>query len=224
MVYLIEKKHAIGAHRAACCAVLHQGTQVQAGTDYETTELHDLIVEVTDPLKSKIPLKRARMDYWDYIDYQKNFVDGRENPDVEYTYGNRMKGHFMDCYQCLISRQHAPAIISQAEGIKTMLWNNKDTRQAVINLYDPRIDLKSENPPCLDLLLFLCRGDKLYTTGIFRSHDIYAAWLANFFGIRAISLEIAEYINMDIGSITILSHSAHIYKRDYMDASMEIMG
>ena len=72
--------------------------------------------------------------------------------------------------------------------------------------------------PCLILVDFKIRDDKLYTTGVWRSHDIYGAWFANAVGLSYLTQYVADEVGADIGSVTIHSISAHIYETDFDDA------
>jgi thymidylate synthase len=57
---------------------------------------------------------------------------------------------------------------------------------------------------------------KLHLTAYFRSHDIFRAWAANAYGLRALQGLIAEGLgNPPLGDLAILSHSAHIYAHDW---------
>ena len=59
---------------------------------------------------------------------------------------------------------------------------------------------------------------KLYTTGLWRSHDIYQAWFPNAVGLTHLSKYAADQLDVQIGTITIHSISAHIYEHCFEDA------
>lgn len=66
---------------------------------------------------------------------------------------------------------------------------------------------------------FKIRENRLYTTSVWRSHDIYNSWIPNFFGIKGLSKYFTESLGIKIGPITVHSVSAHIYKTNFKDVT-----
>jgi len=92
----------------------------------------------------------------------------------------------------------------------------------VAALWNPALDIGNPSPPCLNLVQARLRtapGDaipRLHLTAYFRSHDIFRAWAANAYGLRALQGLIAEGLGgAPLGDLAILSHSAHIYAHDW---------
>jgi len=69
------------------------------------------------------------------------------------------------------------------------------------------------------LVDFKIRDDKLNTTGLWRSHDIYGAWLPNAVGLTNLAIYAAEKLGVKVGTLTIHSISAHIYEVNFDDAN-----
>jgi thymidylate synthase len=84
--------------------------------------------------------------------------------------------------------------------------------------WDPSIDTKNDEVPCMIMVDFKMRDDKLNTTGLWRSHDIYGAWLPNAVGLTNLALYAAEKLGVEVGTLTIHSISAHIYEVNFDDA------
>ena len=59
----------------------------------------------------------------------------------------------------------------------------------------------------------------MHMTCFIRSNDMFMAWPQNAFGLRKIQQEIANAIELSMGSLTIISSSAHIYENNWADAS-----
>ena len=69
------------------------------------------------------------------------------------------------------------------------------------------------------LIDFKIRDNVLYTTALWRSHDIYGAWFANAVGLTYCAKYVSEEIgDVKLGPITIHSISAHIYENNFDEA------
>ena len=143
-----------------------------------------------------------------YKGYYAQVLTAYSLPDLSYTYGQR-----------LLKFEG----INQIDDIISKLKQAKYSRRAVAILWNPVIDSKSENPPCLNLIQFRIAKDRLLMTAYFRSHDIYSAWPKNAFALRKLQNLIAVELNdVTLGELIIISHSAHIYGNN-IDAAKEIV-
>jgi thymidylate synthase len=77
-----------------------------------------------------------------------------------------------------------------------------------------RIDLKANYSVCLAYLQFLIRDNKLHQSAVYRSHDMYNAFIYNAKGCIMLQHEIANELGVDMGTYIELNVSAHIYKID----------
>ena len=128
-----------------------------------------------------------------------------ENPGFVYTYGNRLRAHFDN--------------VDQIQESITRLKNCRESRRAISITWDQVIDSTSEEVPCMILIDFKIRDDVLYTTALWRSHDIYGAWFANAVGLTYCAKYVSEEIgDVKLGPITIHSISAHIYENNFDEA------
>jgi thymidylate synthase len=50
-------------------------------------------------------------------------------------------------------------------------------------------------------------------TAFFRSHDLAQAWPSNIYGLAKLLEYVANEVGIEVGSITTISASAHIYKK-----------
>lgn len=122
-----------------------------------------------------------------------------EIPDgLEYTYGSRFRS----------PRDQIQSIIDQV--------NEEDyTRRAVAVTWNVQTDDGNPKAPCLVMIQALVSSGKLYLTCTIRSNDMFGAWPQNAFALRNIQKEIAVATGKEMGKLTIISVSAHIYERDY---------
>ena len=68
-----------------------------------------------------------------------------------------------------------------------------------------------QHTPCLQIVEFIYRENKLHMTCFFRSNDIGEAWVVNVYGLYALLGYVAMRTGMEMGSITTHSVSAHYY-------------
>ena len=126
---------------------------------------------------------------------------------VEYTYGSRLRKHNG---------------INQIEEIINELKKENYSRRAIAFTWNVEKDCGNAKAPCLDLVQALVQKDTLYLTAYFRSNDMFRAWPQNAYGLLKIQKEIAEALNFKIGKLIVVSCSAHIYERDFLEAQKMI--
>lgn len=183
--------------------VLNHGSIKPSHYGSERQELIDVVAVVTDePWDCDIPdwLGFSRMQLTQYKDQLLNFQKG---VGIKYTYGSRIRSWFD---------------LDQLQEVINKIEQDKYTTQAVVNLWDSAVDIRSCSPPCLNHIRFYVINDELYMTVLFRSHDIYKAWILNAMGLRCIQQSIGTALSLPIAKMTIISQSAHIYSDDWKEA------
>jgi thymidylate synthase len=125
-------------------------------------------------------------------------------------YGWRLRKHFDDGWQTF----------DQLEHVIQLLRRQPDTRQAVLSIWDPAMDLgaASKDIPCNDLLFFKLRDGKLSLTVACRSNDaLWGAYGANAVQFSVILEFVARAIGAEVGCYLQVSDSFHIYheREDY---------
>lgn len=166
--------------------------------------------------------------------YVKSFLNSSRG-DEDYTYGERLKAYPLEGYM--------PEFLNHADDkgefrkvLKMALSSNKLNQQrllveklksfpenkgALAILWEPIIDnfglREIWRTPCLVLVQAMIRDSQLYLTAYFRSHDMFGGWPLNAFGLRAFQQELIDLINkkLDLGPLTMISHSAHIYESSW---------
>lgn len=135
--------------------------------------------------------------------YSEQFISDDKQGFV-YTYGNRLRVHFDG--------------VDQINEAIERLNNCRESRRAISITWDQVIDSKNDEVPCMILVDFKIRNDKLYTTALWRSHDIYGAWFPNAVGLTYLAQYVSQRVNAPVESITIHSISAHIYEVNFPEA------
>lgn len=136
-----------------------------------------------------------------------------------YTYGSRLRawnakdGTKIDQIADIIS--YLKEDIHRASAIaQTWIVDDELTRR-IIN--------KDKSSPCVILVQPYAPEGKLTLTVYIRSNDMFRAWPLNAFGLRKLQKIIAHSLGLDMGSLTTISCSAHIYQ-DNWDDTKEILG
>lgn len=97
-----------------------------------------------------------------------------------------------------------------------LLQTDRDTRQAVLTIYDSRSDLGAQKRdiPCTIALQFLLRGDELEVRTTMRSNDL---WLGTPYDLAQFSIlqaSVAQAIGAQPGLYAHSVGSLHVYERD----------
>lgn len=127
------------------------------------------------------------------------------------AYGFRLRKHFG---------------IDQLERAYAALSANPDSRQIVLQIWDPIADLPdyegkpaNTDVPCNIASLLKIRNGKLDWSQIVRSNDLFRGVPYNFVQFSTLQEVLAGWLGVKVGSYTQLSDSLHLYERD-LDAAM----
>lgn len=201
------------------------------GYDGQWQELIGLKVIVTDEpdeyyFPDYLPSKEALENY---IPYMVN--DLEYSPNTKYTYGNRLRSWFGK---------------DQVEQVIHKLANEKDCASAVMSLWDSGSgnhkseaiarhnrglgdsDHNHSGSPCLNHIWVRIVDNELILSALFRSNDMFSAWVTNTHGIRALQKHIWTELNamtdynLTLGNLITISQSAHIYD-DCWESANEIL-
>ena len=103
----------------------------------------------------------------------------------------------------------------QFDFILQELRRNPDSRRAVIDIRDWRVDCFKDSPACLQHIQYFIRGGKLHCKVLFRSNDACKASYMNAFALIMLQNRFAEKLGLPIGSYTHRANSYHVYAKDY---------
>ena len=182
--------------------IMKDGVEIKDERGSVTKEILNAVLNIKNPLDTEAP----EGYFWtgEKLDkYSEQFLSSDKQGFI-YTYGNRLRAHFdgTDQIQEAINR----------------LNNFKESRRAISITWDPTVDTKNDEVPCMMLVDFKIRDGMLNTTGLWRSHDIYGAWFPNAVGLSHLSKYVAGEVGVEMGSLTIHSISAHIYEVNFKEA------
>ena len=105
--------------------------------------------------------------------------------------------------------------VDQLEYVINSLKKKPKSKQLFCITFDPEIDIKPNMPyspkmPCLCVLDFKDRDNKLNLFALFRSHDFGRKAYGNYLGLGKLLIYICEESNRNFGKIVCFSSSAHI--------------
>lgn len=103
------------------------------------------------------------------------------------------------------------------EYLINLLKSNPSTRQAYVCLFNESF-YGHELPPCAVSVYFRILKDILHMSIVFRSNDMFKAWILNIIGFRHFQTILADILSLKVGTTTTISHSAHIYEDDFNDS------
>lgn len=145
--------------------------------------------------------------------YYPEFLSPDLPPGTAYTYGQRIWAYG--------ANQAYGKTVSQIAKIIDHLKESPVTRRAVATTWDQFVDSDktTKNPPCFVMIQFIQTDGLLHALATFRSHDIFKAAIPNAFGIRRLQEEVARQTGFEVGQLSIVSNSAHIYEEDWDNAT-----
>ena len=105
----------------------------------------------------------------------------------------------------------------QYQHVVQKLKNDRDSRQAVITIWDPALDLVATQPdlPCTVSLHFLIRDNKLVLHTHMRSNDVWWGLAYDVFQFTQLQLTVARQLGIEAGKYYHHDTSLHIYERDW---------
>lgn len=104
------------------------------------------------------------------------------------------------------------------DDVVRLLSGNANTRKAVLSF----LPYGNEKVPCINLIHFLVREEKLEITYFSRGQDIYRKFPCDAMCIRDYGKTVAQSLGIEIASITAVITSAHIYEKDIDSAKKQI--
>lgn len=184
-------------------------------------EVLDVVAVITED--GEIP-KWFPVSLEDLENYTRQFFVKEKPEGIAYTYGERLFALRFDLPEKV--REYIPPqmlkeaeiVLDQIHSVIERLKSKRFTRRAIAVTWRHEIDVNSENPPCLIEIVWSIKNDRLYQTCTFRSHDIFGAWIFNVYALRKLQKDIAKELNVQLGSLIILSVSAHIYENNWKQA------
>jgi hypothetical protein len=107
-----------------------------------------------------------------------------------------------------------PQGFDQLDQVINLLADKPDTRQAVLSIWNPSLDLyvNTKDMPCNDMVMLKVRDNRLDMTVCCRSNDaIWGAYGANAVQFSFLQQFIAAHLGVEVGYYVQMSDSLHVY-------------
>ncbi len=154
----------------------------------------------------------------DIESYYRGFFSPEKDAQVDYTYGERLFKYSLGHVGGQFAKE-AKTTINQVKFVINKIKEHPYTRRAVAVTWKHEKDPASSTPPCLTQITWNVGHGKLHQTAVFRSHDIFGAWVLNIVALRKLQELVARETGMPPGFLTVISNSAHIYENYWQDAT-----
>jgi thymidylate synthase len=224
VIHVIEGSSADEVWARALRLVRSPAASLVDGRGGEAIELSHAAIEIADPRRrwvvGRVPAINPAFAIAEII----WVVRGRSDA-AFLTHWNRSLHHFVGEQEHLHGaygsrlRSHFP--VDQLLRAAEVLGANPTSRQVVLQIWDPGIDLPlpggapaSEDIPCNISSMLKVRSEKLYWTQTIRSNDVFLGLPYNVVLFTTLQEILAGWIGVDIGTYTQWSDSLHLYVRD----------
>lgn len=200
------------------------GYHVQPSRDGETKEILHAVISIADPrqrwvISRQPPLNPAfalaevvwimtgRRDLAFLEFWSRRFPEFvGPGPELHGAYGFRLRRHFG---------------VDQLDRACEVLSRNPITRQVVLQIWDPKLDLPTvdgkpvdKDVPCNLASVLKIRDGKLEWLQIIRSNDLFLGVPHNLVQFTCLQEIIAGWLGVQCGSYNQISDSLHVYTRD----------
>jgi thymidylate synthase len=207
----IDQQTLPGAYHAALYALHHKG-QV-TGTDYNQRQKElAMTMVVRNPFQEPMISRFGIFGPFDLQHYVMEICDGIMDFKIaandtawHYTYHSRMRKYELSSMKYL----------DQIQFVINDLKRNPDSRRAVIDVRDNRVDTKISSAACLNHMQFFIRDGKLDMMVLMRSNDAPEAAFMNAFAFIMLQKKIADELGLPVGTYTHRANSFHVYEKNF---------
>jgi thymidylate synthase len=194
--------------------VLEHGKET-APRGMKTREIEDAIIRIDD-VHNTLPLNVGRGTVPGIGAVEAcQLLAGLSTPKLVIAVGPQFKNYAED--NGLFHGAYGLRTQGQYEKVIERLKADPDTRQAVVTIWNPELDLleRKRDYPCTILHQFRIRDNKLNMTVFMRSNDVWLGAAYDFFQFTRVQLAIASVLGIEPGKYTHHVGSLHIYEQHY---------
>ena len=193
------------AHEQVVKMILEKGWILRTEDDEATVEFEEVALQVDTPLAGPLVSPHSRFQQKFVEQYATDLLHGSHSS-FEYDYHGRL----FDWGERLCV-DGAPVHINQIDYIAEKLRQSPVSRRAIAITWNPVIDEKLDDCPCLQLVQCVLRDGKLAMRVIFRSNDMLTAAGANMYALVQLQKSVADRLGVQCGTYTHISLVPHIY-------------
>lgn len=193
--------------------VMRRGSDVTV-KNVRTKEVLGYSLRVVDPTSS-LPLGTGRgvnkaIGFGEAL----QLVSGESYPDLMGKVSNRTFYAFRDGE--VLHGSYGPRLRPQIPRLIEQLRSVKNSRQGVLNIWDPIYDQQERRDiPCTVALQLLARDDKLHMCVYMRSNDAWLGLAYDVFQFTTLQCTIANVLGFGYGTYTHFAGSMHVYEKHW---------
>lgn len=220
-MHVIRARNLNDAFLQLCKVILRHGKLVDS-RDMSTLEIHPLVLEIEKPRERFLSIVGRGNNPFQTI-YETLWVFAGRNDVEALSYYMPRASNYSDDGKTWRGG-YGPRLFTWGDDEKTnqianvvaALKKDINTRQAVIEIWDPALDsnpdLKTKDRPCTNYLHFMVRDNALDIMVIMRSNDMWWGFNAiNVFEWSFLQEYIASFIGRFVGKMYYIADSFHIY-------------
>ncbi len=223
-MFVLSSDNANELYAAVCRTVRTEGRRV-APRGMVTTEVLGAHLCLTDPRRRFIAVPPARVlnpafavaeALWILSGSDEPWIFNYNRSLVQYADGGRLRG----AYGPRMRRWRDE--VDQLDHVRRLLGRDPDSRQAVIQLYDPHLDTRGHRDvPCTLNYRFFVRQSRLDMHTSMRSNDVWLGLPYDLFIATTLQELMAGWLGVDVGSYHHHVDSLHLYaQRDQAAAEV----
>ena len=197
--------------------VLENGKEV-APRGMKTREIEDAVIRI-DNVFNTLPLEVGRGTVPGIGAVEAcQLLAGVTVPDLVISIGPQFANYAED--NGLFHGAYGPRTAGQYDILIERLQQDPDTRQAVVTIWNPQLDLQAQKRdyPCTILHQFRIRDNKLNMSVYMRSNDVWLGAAYDFFQFTRVQIAMASVLGIEPGKYTHHVGSLHIYEQHYESA------
>ena len=201
------------AYKRLLDALLTKGDRVG-----DTYEIQNCIVEIECPQIDSIGFPKRDISF-DYANAELEWYWKGSNSCEEIGKHAKMWLRLSDdgktnnsAYGYIIHKKYG---YDQLQQVVELLKNDPDSRRAVINISDPKLNkIETHDLQCTIGLQFLVRNHALEMTVYMRSNDVYFGFPYDYIYFMSLMKYVATKLNLPIAKYTHVATSMHMYIKD----------
>jgi thymidylate synthase len=193
------------AHEQVIKMILEKGWVLQTEDAEATIEFEEVTLQIDTPLADPLVSPHSRFQQRFVEQYARDLLQG-SHASFEYDYHGRL----FDWGERLAAGGQ-PVHVDQIAYMVEKLRSSPNSRRAVAITWNPVIDEKLDDCPCLQFIQCVLREGKLGMRVLFRSNDMLTAAGANMYALVQLQRSIADQLGVPCGTYTHLSLIPHIY-------------
>ncbi|PPJ36400.1 methyltransferase [Nocardia nova] len=201
---------------SACRQLLRSGATVSP-RGMATTEVVGAHLHLRNPRRRLVDLPPVRLLNPAFAVAETMWIlSGSDDPWIfkfnrnlaQYTDDGRLQG----AYGPRMRRWHGR--IDQLDRVRDLLTRDRDSRQAVIQLFDPARDTRGHRDvPCTLNYRFFIRDDRLHMHTTMRSQDLWLGFGYDIFATTILQELLAGWLGVELGEYHHFVDSLHLYDK-----------